>query len=1179
MLHSSSPGLALRGYGAQAGEGGGGRAQRVYATVGAGAGGRGWGGGGEATGGGELATEARVQQHVKSWPEDEDDEGSGALTIYTMYSPKYEKYWQTFQETFASHSAADLRLKPFIVNDVKMNKDKKKGNKMRGVPTKIDIIVWIIKENIGETFCWLDSTSLFVNPLEWRPKPGVDLYFTKESQWGNPSQKVNIGMICTVANERTLAFFQKVSSEITNSHRWDQEVVNTLLEKQSPVLQGWDFIPHANVQVISDEIDDCLPEEGVSVLKFISLSSPKKSVKNPGLLYQQYKEFSMGQAPKTNAACRPELVGRVDAFKKLQAKWASERKAADEKKQIKREEEEERQGVIDDKRQAEILKAEAAERNRKKNLKRKACKYPNLRPGEFTIVLAANRFMSSEEIKMHYIWKAGLSKAKIIIYRSSSERPGVAARRFDGKCGMYAVERKIQSSGYSAAFFDFVATQYTKISAGEQPKVLVFLRDGGAIAWHTSCEAVFSRMHMYYEAMSTPNQYPGLTSHMMSMLSGPDGTAKETWYSNDNYGVVQYLNGAFGPGDPLQMTLGTKGSPLEQREKRIRTVCQDTIFSTYGIDFDTERSLFRSQGGSFILPLRSTMRYPQAFYQSMRNYLKTLSLTKEGKEGISDSDLGDVHCFENMVYDLFPDTADPHETKLVDLKDFYDISYEKAKDADISKRAELCKKRRQECQSKGCLARPWVGPSESTQAVVGPPEQIESDVATGETQETTTQGEVEVSIEELAGAGGETVDSSTDLDMDGPDGAGAEGHEGEDFSAADPSAIGVDEAGTADGSKIEDGGADLPDQGEQHLLDDHNLVSCFLANISSPCLSFKEVLDLNYEGPLALSQNEVEGEVTYDIAGVKKEESLLAQKPRLWREHYKIIPALRRFLPETDPHAGVEFEKCAVVGNAGSLLTDGFASEIDQHDVILRFNGAPTSTFEGSVGSKTTHDVLNFENVRALGKGVLQWDEPSKAAAAASAGMEAVESHRNVLTYSTDFKLRFPAGTVLTMEDYLQNWYWKTEEVRKVSTQNAEKWNAMFGKQKRWVTKNGENTVKFLEKHKGAFHFEIVSPEFISWAAQVGNKLETALREKGLLPSDFKHVSTTSGFYTVLYLERICKVVDLYGFSHWVDGSTEKYKYFSEYKPPPGVHDFSLELTKLVILAQTLDSINIHGYH
>ena len=133
-----------------------------------------------------------------------------------------------------------------------------------------------------------------------------------------------------------------------------------------------------------------------------------------------------------------------------------------------------------------------------------------------------------------------------------------------------------------------------------------------------------------------------------------------------------------------------------------------------------------------------------------------------------------------------------------------------------------------------------------------------------------------------------------------------------------------------------------------------------------------------------------------------------------------------------------------------------------------------------------------------------------------------------MLTYSSDFKLRFPAGTVLTMEDYLQNWYWKDEKVREISVRDVHKWKNKFEKQKRWVTKNQENTMKFLEKHKGAFNFEIVSPEFISWAAHVGYNLETVLLEKGLLPNDFKHVSTTSGFYMVLYLERICKQVDLY---------------------------------------------------
>jgi len=1182
-MHSSSAGLALRGTGAPAGGVGG--ARGVY-PAGAGLGGEGSGSGELGVLGGALAAEARVSKHIDQWPDDDDEPAGPVLKIFTMYSPKYKKYWVALEDTFARHASPDLKLKPFLMNDVKMNKDKKKGNKMRGVPTKIDIIVWIIRENLGETFCYLDTTSLFVQPLQWRPQAGVDLYFTKESQWGNPNQKVNIGMICGVANDRTLAFFQKVSSEITNSHRWDQEVVNTFLEKATPPLARWDFIPSENVQVLSDEIDDCLPEAGVSILKFISLSSPKETAKNPGLLYQQYKEFGLGQAPAANSACRPELVGRVAAFKNLQAKWASDRKAADERKRLKREEEEqeekERLRAVEEKKLAKIQQAQAAERDRMRQRKRKACMFPDLRAGELTVVLAGSKYRKSSEIANHYIWSAGLSKAKVIFYRDRKDHPEVAERRWEGKCGMYAKERKIDSSSYSAAFFDFVSTHYTKILAGESPRVLVFLREEGAIAWHTSCEAVFSRMHMYYEAMATPNQYPGLTSHMMSLLSGPDGTAKETWYSNDHFGVVQYLNGAFGPGDPVQVTLGTKGSLLEQRERRIRSPCQDTIFSSYGIDFETERSLFRSQGGSFILPLRSTLRYPQAFYQSMRDYLKTLSMTKEGDEGFSDAELGDAHCFEHIVYDLFPDTADPHETKLADLKEFYDTSYEKAKDAVVSKRSALCKKRRQECQSKGCLERPWVAPSESTRAVVTPEDDTGLDVETqGGSQETIVQGEAvePESSGDILGEGAAVTTGAADADLDGPNGAAETDLDGPG-GAADTDLDGLDGGTTATVGGVGDGPIESAAQGEQeHLFDDHNLVSCFLVNISDPCLSLKGTLDLAYDGPLALSQKEVEGDVSYDLTGAKPEVSPLAQKPGKWRRHYRMSPELEQLLPETDSHEGVEHEKCAVVGNAGSLIQGGFASDIDGHDLILRFNGAPTSTFEGSVGSKTTHDILNFENIRALAKGALQWDEESKAsmAAAVIAGEEV--GRRSLLTYSSDFKLRFPAGTVLTMEDYLQNWYWKDEKARKNSVEDVHKWKTQFEKQKRWVTKNQENTMKFLEKHKGAFNFEIVSPEFISWAAHVGYKLETVLQKKGLLPNDFVHVSTTSGFYMVLYLERICKQVDLYGFSHWVDGSKEKYKYFSDYTPPEGVHDFSLELAKLVILAQTLDSITLHGYH
>ena len=46
---------------------------------------------------------------------------------------------------------------------------------------------------------------------------------------------------------------------------------------------------------------------------------------------------------------------------------------------------------------------------------------------------------------------------------------------------------------------------------------------------------------------------------------------------------------------------------------------------------------------------------------------------------------------------------------------------------------------------------------------------------------------------------------------------------------------------------------------------------------------------------------------------------------------------------------------CALVGNSRSMLMQERGEEIDEHEVVLRLNQAPTNAFEKWVGSKTTH--------------------------------------------------------------------------------------------------------------------------------------------------------------------------------------------------------------------------------
>ncbi|XP_070609351.1 beta-galactoside alpha-2,6-sialyltransferase 1-like [Erythrolamprus reginae] len=73
-------------------------------------------------------------------------------------------------------------------------------------------------------------------------------------------------------------------------------------------------------------------------------------------------------------------------------------------------------------------------------------------------------------------------------------------------------------------------------------------------------------------------------------------------------------------------------------------------------------------------------------------------------------------------------------------------------------------------------------------------------------------------------------------------------------------------------------------------------------------------------------------------------------------------PEWETYMPKTNISMELgKLGRCAVVSSAGAIKHSNLGAEIEKHDAVLRFNGAPTKGFEVDVGEKTTIRLVNSQ--------------------------------------------------------------------------------------------------------------------------------------------------------------------------------------------------------------------------
>lgn len=291
-------------------------------------------------------------------------------------------------------------------------------------------------------------------------------------------------------------------------------------------------------------------------------------------------------------------------------------------------------------------------------------------------------------------------------------------------------------------------------------------------------------------------------------------------------------------------------------------------------------------------------------------------------------------------------------------------------------------------------------------------------------------------------------------------------------------------------------------------------------------------LNLTYGGALVINRKEVNG------TKIALPEGITRNKFGKDGDVYNVDRMLYHVIPEEDTKQ--RYATCAIVGNSGSMLNHEYGHDIDAHEMVYRFNQAPTKGYEAHVGTRSTHESLNGYWVK------------------------------QVLDERRGFK-----------------WNWRSRDTEMVVFELFEPgafgWKAksqIIEKDQWWR----QSYVRLKQKHQGRKIFAL-SPYFVSWSYQMYRDLRRRFQRSRL--GRYPGEKPMSGFYAFFFALQVCDKVDIYEFAPWRDPndkhlpkgvpilSNDKYHYFDSARPRPGSHSFDLALYIYKLFAIHFDNVRI----